>query len=415
MKKAKIIAILVAATASLTATGIVAYSSSDVMSDKTIVIEHPTVDTVKPTERMLQQTAAMAAHRSLEDSLDVDDNGRFIYPDYYAGDYIDEDGNLVICLTSEDTIENYQFLKDKHSCVEFKIVEYSYNELNDTIEDYYSSSEYQSEIVSSSIDVINNKAVFEVSEEMYKMKADDISSKLSLEITDSNPQCCTIISGGEELVNKQNGNFWEPNYSCTVAANVVNSVGDEFLLTCGHKMDVGDKMYYNGTCIGSVHETHPPVNTFSSYGDYSLVKLKDNVHVTYTVYGVKNAVDSALDRLTYLHRPQYTIPVGAECFKFSRKFGYADFDIERTDQIAYNVEDQNGNIMGNLYGMVKCEWISGNIQPGDSGSGIYYYCPDSSYELLGVLSCINEDTNEVYFSPLSHLDDDYTIYTVETA
>lgn len=61
---------------------------------------------------------------------------RIIYPDYYAGEYVSEDGKtLFVCVTSAYNFE-LDFLLKKYNCVEFSEVEYSKNELYSLSERY---------------------------------------------------------------------------------------------------------------------------------------------------------------------------------------------------------------------------------------------------------------------------------------
>lgn len=67
---------------------------------------------------------------------EFDNGSRIIYPDYYAGKYISEDGKtLFVCVTSAYDSE-LNFLLKKYDCVEFSEVEYSKNELYSLSERY---------------------------------------------------------------------------------------------------------------------------------------------------------------------------------------------------------------------------------------------------------------------------------------
>lgn len=82
------------------------------------------------------QREAVEAHEFFENSLPFDDNGQFIYPDTYAGEYIDDDGNLIFQVTTSDFTE-YEYLYSLYSCVKIEQVQYSYNYLNDLIDEYW--------------------------------------------------------------------------------------------------------------------------------------------------------------------------------------------------------------------------------------------------------------------------------------
>ncbi len=72
---------------------------------------------------MALQDDALEACAFFDNSLPVDDNGEVIYPDSYAGRYIDSNNHLIIQVASSD-FSPYNFLFD-NPIVEFNQVQYS--------------------------------------------------------------------------------------------------------------------------------------------------------------------------------------------------------------------------------------------------------------------------------------------------
>lgn len=85
------------------------------------------------------QRRACEAHELLYSSFGW--NETYIYPDNFAGDYIDYD-TLHIQVTSNSAINYYEaLLSDYSDAVVYDIVDYSYNELFDEAENYARSIE----------------------------------------------------------------------------------------------------------------------------------------------------------------------------------------------------------------------------------------------------------------------------------
>lgn len=75
-------------------------------------------------EKLPFQYEAVTAYQRLWESFETADNGDVIYPDDYAGSYIDDKNYFVVVLTTEDT-SAYEYLQEEFSCVLFKKAQYS--------------------------------------------------------------------------------------------------------------------------------------------------------------------------------------------------------------------------------------------------------------------------------------------------
>ena len=74
-------------------------------------------------------------HQNLWNSFPKSESGLPIYPDEYAGTYLDETGNLIILLTTiNDELKNkYELRCQTHEGILFRQVEYSLNELSEYV------------------------------------------------------------------------------------------------------------------------------------------------------------------------------------------------------------------------------------------------------------------------------------------
>ena len=89
----------------------------------------------KPVEENNQENA-VAANECLNQAFGQTANGTIIFPEDYAGAYIDG-GHLVLLLTntSEEATEKYRnWAGEYSSCLTFKKVKYSYNELSEKLD-----------------------------------------------------------------------------------------------------------------------------------------------------------------------------------------------------------------------------------------------------------------------------------------
>ena len=88
----------------------------------------PAAETIEVTEdtreKLPSQYEAVTAYQRLWESFETADNGDVIYPDDYAGAYIDDKNYLVVVLTTDDT-SAYEYLQEEFSCVLFKKAQYS--------------------------------------------------------------------------------------------------------------------------------------------------------------------------------------------------------------------------------------------------------------------------------------------------
>lgn len=91
------------------------------------------------TTRRIKESKSSLQYEELMDSFEETETGELIYPNYYGGSYIDDDGGFVVCVVAANTEEKEYASKSIEETInasDFKIknVKYSYNELEEMME-----------------------------------------------------------------------------------------------------------------------------------------------------------------------------------------------------------------------------------------------------------------------------------------
>lgn len=133
----------------------------------------------QPIGEDIDRQSAYAASDYFKSCLPADENGLpTAYPDTYGGKYINDNGDFVIQVTTDDLSE-YQFLQDEFPCIVFEQVEYSYNYLEELMYEYLDSFDRDSETVySGGVNSRLNRAVIFVDEETFSRKTNDPNSPI---------------------------------------------------------------------------------------------------------------------------------------------------------------------------------------------------------------------------------------------
>lgn len=81
-----------------------------------------------------EQRDAIAANEFFQSNMLVSDDGELVYPNTFAGNFIDDEGNLIIQVSSDD-FSDYQYLQDSYTCVKLNQVEYSKDYLKKVLDE----------------------------------------------------------------------------------------------------------------------------------------------------------------------------------------------------------------------------------------------------------------------------------------
>ena len=85
-------------------------------------------------DRHVKEGKSSLQYEKLMDSFEDTETGELVYPEYYGGSYINDDGDAVVCVVAENVKEKERALKSIKSTtdtsdIKVKNVEYSYKEL----------------------------------------------------------------------------------------------------------------------------------------------------------------------------------------------------------------------------------------------------------------------------------------------
>ena len=362
------------------------------------------------------QREAVAANAFFESNLRVDGEGELVYPKSFAGDYIDNEGNLIIQISSDDFSE-YQYLRDKFSCVKFNRVKYSKEYLRNILDEYLDTCIDNGEtLYRAYVDVELNRAVIEADEHTFshKLTNDEKSPFLfkigspiyALSSLETNPESATSsisVTSGDLLTNKKSF-FGQRLFSAGIG--MINSAGKDIIISCGHGKEVNDKIYFGNTYIGDVTRV-----SFSdgALGDYSVITLNANASSTYNLYGI----DSNSETNTYTisqNKGVYAPIKGEYVFKCTKNSGVAAFKVETVDVdvFVYSNSDMSETVEikgQTAAGLMDAQFmgISGEtVKPGDSGSGIFSHSFSGDY-FSGIISSYDDSKCTLYYTPASRV------------
>ena len=223
-------------------------------------------------QAMALQDDALEACTFFDNSLPVDNNGEIIYTDSYAGRFIDSNNHLIIQVASSD-FSPYNFLCDKYPIVEFNQVQYSKNYLENLLDDYLNTYSDNESVYSAYVDIKSNRAVVEIDDRSISLLSEN-TDNLPIIFKAGSPLIATAktIHCGDELRNHKTGTFVS-KYSTYSAGIGGRYNGKKAIISAGHGMEVGDKIYSGWTHIGTVayvqcEEGKP--------GDFSIITMEGN-------------------------------------------------------------------------------------------------------------------------------------------
>lgn len=369
------------------------------------------IDGIPVPQEMLLQEEALNAYDALYSRFEQDEDNNYILPDNYAGEYIDDDYNLVVQLTTDDYSE-YEFLLDEFDCVVFKTVEYSRNELMELAEETrvsivetenMNNIEYVTSCVSNQenkakIDIYTNKpveesAVFYSSDNLpleikYIYNEDRTSSSSMSEFRtpySTNATTATLI-GGKSIVEGKLG----LTYLTMAVCGTYN--GKNAILTCGHGLTKTLSVHCDNVEIGNVYYTKFDDN---NYGDFGIITLNDNAVMTNQVKYQTGTVP--------ITATTNTVPENTTCYNYGGASGFTQVKVREAKDVEYTGEGVT------IKGLVAADIIYGQCLSGDSGSP-YYTLSNGKWTFCGVHSGSN--SLDAYFTPYKYI---YSVFKVKTS
>lgn len=355
-----------------------------------------------PTEYVLAmqlQEKPLEAYHTLYNTFGRDENGVYVYPDEFAGTWIDDD-KLVIAITdvSKNTLMNYYNILKDYNCIEIKEVEYSLNYLKERAEEVYSQiddgfiSEY-------GVDVMNNSLKFGYNGDLkeFEQKLKAFTSDLKNEPAS---YCSEFAESNADLVGGmpiQSGGY-------AVTLGMCGTSGPNFtanaVVTCGHYMSVGNDVNHNSDTDTSLIGRIRIVNfSENSYGDYAIASVSDSADDVLTNLVKGSTVNTVITDY------EDSIPINTVFLKYGNETGFSVRKVVDTD-VNTNVRI-NPTTTVRIKGLTKGSLLSGlTSADGDSGGPIFYTASGTNY-FVGVHSSGNSTTNMVYFTPYQYFSDDF--------
>ncbi len=331
----------------------------------------------------------------LAHSITLGYDGGYIFPDGYAGEYFNDDGDLII-MVSDSAIDDFRYLTEKYTDVSLETVEYSRNELQEIADEYAESfKDYYCYYVDPNI----NRVVFTTDEETCKVMNEMVQSD-DLPITfktDTALDLGLTIRASKILTNSTKG------ISVSSGAGATDSNGNKYIITCGHGMSVGDTIKFEGNVIGKVSYVKFANN---GSGDLSVIKLNSGMGISSLV-----AFNDGTEYIESVGDLTFSTGIG---YLQGGVSGYAPFAVSQVNvTFTYKIDDKIYTIKNLTVGELNPAYYDCGI-PGDSGSPIYYYNKNGDFTFGGIYAGHYYDgsTELIGFTPWSLIPKTYTIYTI---
>lgn len=320
-------------------------------------------------EAMENQTEALEKYSELMEFFDKDKFGVPIYPENYAGEYIDENDKLVVQITNSFADkEILEYLK-KTPVIQIKYVEHSYGELlsqKKIANELYSAGV---RVASDGVDIVNNRYEITVLEEDLKKIPTTYTRNSILSIKKGEyAEITASLLGGDKIYNEDTGGAMSIGICGTYQ-------GNNALLTCGHgneKVGLLPPRYpyiQNKTQNGRIGQVvFQQANTsstnygVSSLGDFAIVKITSSDTITNRVW------EGGQITGTYS-----SVPVGTTLYKYGYRTGYSWGSVTGTSmRITYGDGLLASYTVDGLYSVVL-QNSSGTIpvNQGDSGGPVW--------------------------------------------
>ena len=342
------------------------------------------------SESDFQQDQLVEAYNNIIENFSKDESGQYIYPNEYAGAYI-ENGLLNICLTEDNDEIRNKYLSESGSpeSIQFVIKGFNLNYLNNLAdqvrniegEDILTVAVIQK---SNSVDVGTNKDVNQVKNDILSALPVTFNNTLltlpediPLNVTYQNletsiqrddntyqvqPYAIPTLMGGLAFSSNQHG------FTLGICGKYN---GNSAILTCGHSQQVGKSVTVNGSVIGSIVK----VNWSSSgYYDYAIIQLNSNAAAKVTN---KVKTQSGTQTITSINKSSVE---GMKVNRYGKTSGFKTGTV-----LATNISTTLDGVV--CYGLVEVSADS-TPQPGDSGGPVYYgsnfYGTVTGYNTSGV-------------------------------
>lgn len=351
-------------------------------------------------QKIKMQEEATEAYSELRSLFGVSESGEDVFPDDYAGAWI-EDNDLIVGLTSLESVEKYDVVLSEFDCVQYVEMEYSLNELYELRDEMYEQVKDDIDISCFYVHVAGNNIVYEVLEPVG-MAEQKLESKLNTlqasVMINSNVNAVTedlfVIAEGGEVI-KQTDMYGGSQFEDGGGPGSVGICGTihsgQFdypgFVTCGHGTTItgeGAKVYMDGELYGITFISKYYNNC---YGDWAAVqKTSDNFTQINKVGG------PSFDPIRKITGTKDEVAPGTFIMKYGSKGGYCTGTVTENN-ITFIDEIR-------ITGISQVSLISGTSLGGDSGGPYYIHNGMGGYNFIGVHHGVNpKDNSIIYFTP----------------
>jgi|GEM_PF-4767257 len=352
------------------------------------------------------QEPACLANNNLYNALPKDNFGNAIFPDDFAGSFIDEDDyKLVIQLTkiTDEQILYYSKLCNDSSAIKFAEVEYSWKYLESMMQYVNLLHNKGIQILSAEIQIQENCFFIKTPTEQVDIASNILENEWKTDtfpvfISEGSPvQQYSSLCGGDRIYNT----YSQQGCSLGVCGSFN---GNNAFVTCGHgngwQTTITHLTNYNATGIVESQSFSLNYNA-PSYGDYSIVRITNNTK-TMLVRGQ----NGTLYTVTNIFVPT----PNAYVIKYGNSSGYGLYQMESAIALITNTVTTGsyptipGGTSQNAYAkyLYPAHYCSvGTVaQPGDSGGPVYYLDGSSAKVLGTVVGSPGLEPYTLYISPL---------------
>lgn len=343
---------------------------------------------------MLLQENTVMANECINQMFEIDENGTIIYPNEYAGAWIDED-MLVLALTNveDEVISKYIEVAGEYAnYVRFENAEYSYNYLKDVEENVVKTlvEEENVNVVNHYVSDIANSIVIGIDEEDANSKTMlcmDFESEFDVpilyEISTETNTMTTSLYGGETLRNS--------SASCNLTLGCCGAYNNALaIVSCGHgEQAKGDVIKYQkeiGEVIGTVSYIRYENN---QYGDFEFISVNRNLFNTTNKIKPNNSISGTLSNPAVNTVLRY----------YGKSTGYVSYGTVKNRNVTVHADNEKY-----IKGLSAIKLTYGECNPGDSGAP-FFQTASSGVNFCGVLHGSNETGGNVYvyFTPYTYI------------
>ena len=334
------------------------------------------------TEYMINQETSINAYQKMIDSF-IDNDGIYVFPDYYGGSYLNEVGRIVTLLT-EKSDDNCSDIRRRMNCnnVIIREVQHSYNVLQQEYEHWVSlrrSKEPLQEDLKEALtylvgEYVNEKQncvimwITETSQQVISVlkKYSLFPDTLQFEKNTEGEACSTIKPGGGIFLH---GTSYSMGYRCYFYEDGA-SEPDYGFVTAGHGTTWTENCRIgsaSGTIVGYIDRRQ-----FSGSVDASVIALY-SPHVASKYTAIANNIVTTIETGTLLYGQQlYKEGIGNSAVVTGQVFG-PNCDYTYNGQMIDHLVMTNATL---------------SISGGDSGA-VVYRMSGSDYKIIGIVAAVN--------------------------